>query len=251
MVKFGDLKGSNTTSGFGSDSLSKAGTLRLAFVFFIVVFLSWVLINIPQEGFRATVYIFLGLFAVVGVLADVVIKKKEYIDTILEEPKEKKIIKLDTKWLFLLGILITIVFTYRIITVQQSLIDAPIFAVVPFTDNIVWKAFLSGLVGLVENTFFFSLIFASLATAFSNRVGAAGIGIGAILTSIVFLLYHFAVYGISDLGAAQAVLFFAGANCLIVYLFKSLIISDIWHFSNNFLIGLGKAVSISLRVVTG
>ena len=239
--------------GLGSDKTTKGRAIRFALIFGLGVFLSWNLLNVPAEQFRATAYIVLSVFFFIGVFYDIIFKKKEYIDTILEEPKEKMIIPVSRKWIFVLGIIITVFFTYRIVTLQQAIVDAPKFQIAEFTQNPYWGAFLSGLVGLVENAFFFSLIFPTIAANIGSKVGSSTAGAisAIILASMVFLGYHFFVYGLTDIAASQAVLFFGIVNCIIVYVFRSIIVADLWHFSNNFFIALAQTVSVSLRVITG
>lgn len=226
-------------------------------MFVLGMILVFSLINIEQEKWRAEVYLFMLVFTSGFVFLDFVLKRKEIIDTITEENRQTRfwILKnVNYKVMFIVFGVLSVLYVYKIASTGLALIDSPVLDVVPFAGTPIWLAFLSGLVGIVENYLFFGSVLPLINTNVSGnydenskntlrKIIAAPIAI--ISTALIFAAYHWAVYGISNWVAFTSVITFGVIFGIVTLMFRSLVPSDLLHFSNNFGVTLFRHVSIS------
>jgi len=186
------------------------------------------------------------------VIADWIIKKGnitefEYIDSVTEEPDEKRPIFLKNipyKYIFIIGLLFFGMTYWQTSTYKQSIVSAPIFQAFPFATDPVFLSLMSGIVGLIENLFFFGWMFPTVYANLSKFGEYVSFPSSVMIVALVFMFYHWGVYGFADVVASTSVLMFGISNCILVYLFRSLTISNFWHFGNNFWISLSKLIQI-------
>lgn len=224
-------------SGLGNDGFNSGSIARLVFYSFLLVFFYWIMVNIPQEFNKMVVYtgfLFIGLlmFAL-----DRIIKRREYIDTIFEEGQERRPFifnKISTKAMVIFFTLFSIVFFFSMWKSGFAIVGSPTFDVIPFSDNRIWAALLSGLVGIAENAVFFAFIFPSVAAILSSRLGILGVPMSVGITTGVFTFYHFLIYGPSNVVGTTAVITGGIIFCLLSYFFRSQTPGDMIHFTNNF-----------------
>lgn len=243
--------------GLGSDNFAEKGKLlRIGLFFTVSVLLLWNLVNIPEEFARATVYSFFTIVFLLFLLYDKALKKAEYIETISEEPKEYRppiFNKLNFKWVFGIFFVLSIILTINIARTGLYLVDAPLFQSSDFLiQNTFYKAFLSFVVGVVENSFFFGAIMPSIAVTIAAKTNMIiGVPSGVVLSSGIFTLYHFLVYGFTNIVATQTVFLFGIIFAVITYLFRSLTPADLLHGFNNAAIVIFRKVSISPGAIFG
>jgi len=225
----------------GDDKRSVAKGLYLSLVFSLIMFLIWVTANIPQESARALVYGFISLTAVVFIIIDWMFLKKEFIDSVTYENREYRpppFNKMPFWMLVLLGIFLTFYIFFNVSSTQFSYVSAPTFQSTQFlVENPLFRSLLSGIAGLSENMLFFAVLLPTLYVTFKSRLKVPFIiplFLAMILTSTVFMFFHFFVYGLSELTAFLSTFIFAFINCVFVFVFRNLFLTDVFHFFNNF-----------------
>jgi len=225
------------TTGLGNDGFNSGSMARLVFYTFLLFFFYWIMTNIPQEFNKMVVYtgfLFIGL---VMFALDRIIKRREYIDTIFEEGQERRPFifnRISTKAMVIFFVLFSIIFFFSMWKTGFAIVGSPTFDVVPFGDNKIWAAILSGLVGIAENLVFFGWLFPSLVAIFSSRISIFGVPVGIALTTGAFTAYHFLVYGPSNVVGTTAVIIGGLIFCTLAYVFRSQTPNDLIHFTNNF-----------------
>ena len=175
------------------------------------------------------------------------IEEFEIVDTTtIEEPRE------ELEWLgprlqIVIGIALGILIFYKIAVTGSAFVDAPKWTIF---DSPIGNAIYSGLVGVIENLVFFGILFSTALAVCLHYTDNPYLSflIALVLTTFVFVQYHSWRYGFSET-ALLSVSVFSILNCIIIYTTKSIIISDIIHFTNNFAIGMGLATRIALAVI--
>ena len=154
---------------------------------------------------------------------------------------------LGIKTQILIGLLLAGLVFWKITTTGAAFVDAPKWSIF---DSPVTNAIFSGLVGIVENLIFFAII---PPTAFAicmlySENPWMSFMVMLVVGMSVFTTYHSWRYGYDEM-ALLSVASFAMINIVIVHFTKSIIISDIIHFTNNFALGAGYATRVALSVV--
>jgi len=190
--------------------------------------------------------LFLFIPSVVVFLIDFFTKKEmEEIDTVTwEEPHTKF---LSMRNLVIFGIFISAIIGWQIISQGVGLVGAPEFNIF---EGKIGNALLSGLIGFYENIFFFGVLFPTSRKIISKYFGSLAIGIivALLITSGAFMGYHAWRYGMNEV-AMYSVLFFAVINVIFIQITNSLLWSDMLHFTNNFIIGLGFAKQVVVMLI--
>jgi len=169
----------------------------------------------------------------------------EIVDTTtLEEPRADW---LGPKQQIIIGVLLGILVFYKIYTTGAAFIDAPKWSIF---DSPVGNALFSGIIGPVENLTFFGIIFSTVLAVCRERTGNEYLSFIVALTvaTAIFAGYHTFRYSSSE-SAMLSVIIFGALNCVLVYTTRSLIISDMIHFTNNFLIGMGLATRVGWAII--
>jgi len=226
------------TSGLGNDGFNRGSTLRLAFYLLILgpLFL-WIVVNLPSSTAQVTVYTLMLILSMLGFIVDRLMKRREFIDTILEEGQERRPFffdRISTQSMVVIFILISFVFFFSMVQGNVALVSSPTFAVVPFADSVIWLGFLSGIVGMAENFFFFGFLFPSVNAIASTRLGTFAPIASMPMAVLTFFVYHWLVYGPTDQVASMAVIVGGSIFVLTTFFFRSLLPADLIHFTNNF-----------------
>lgn len=227
----------------------------MLFVLGITALLLWNLINVPTEHFRATVYGFMVVVFFIVFILDAIIKKRENIDVIVENPPEQRwafFKGLSLKSVFLLFGVLSLLFLFNMSRTHFSLVGAPTFEVLPISTDPTFLAFMSGIVGIVENYFFFAAMFPTIGVNLSAKTGRLiGIPLGIVATSLVFVLYHALVYGSANIIASQTVFAAGVLFCGLTFAFRSCVPANLLHWANNFGLNVFKTVNISPAALLG
>lgn len=184
--------------------------------------------------------------ATVIFIIDFVTKKEmEEIDTVTWE--EPHIDFLSIKNMFILGIIISAVIGWQIVSQGIGLVGCPEFNI--FSGKL-GNSLLSGLIGFFENFLFFGSLYPTTRKIFSKHFGSLAIGIivALLITSGAFMGYHAWRYGMNEV-AMYSVLFFAVINIAFVQVSNSLLWSDMLHFTNNFIVTLGYAKQVVVMLI--
>ena len=240
--------------GLGSDDLSGANGYRMLVIIAVTTFFLWLLINVQAESIRGLVYVLMGLSAIIFIGLDRAFKKFPQIDSILEENSNLRLSflrGLSRQQILIGGILVSAFFAFNISRTGLAAVNAPLFQVAEFATNKFMQAFISGILGIIENAFFFSFIFPTIAANLNIKglPQVATIPVAILASGLVFVLFHFLVYGSANAVASQTVFMFGVINSTIVYAFRSLIISDLIHFTNNFSIVFFSKVAVGVSVL--
>ena len=215
------------------------------YVIFAFLYLFWAWIGNVEARTMISFYIMMGIFALIFILFDNLTKKEfEWIDSItIERPH---IPALTPSIQFVIGILITIILSYKVIATGQAWVNYPTFQIF---DLKIFNAILSGIVGTIENMLFFELIFPTMYAIFRMK-GLNPINsliFGGSISSASFMLFHIFVYGYQQV-ALISTLIFAWIIIISNYIFRSDILGLQLHFSNNLIATLIQA-GVGFRVV--
>lgn len=201
------------------------------FIIFVFLFCFWAWIG--NEAARSSIqfYLMFGIFALFFILFDNATSKTfEFIDTVtIEEPR---IEFLSPKTVLILSIAFSLILSYNIITQKQAWIDYPKFQIF---DSKTINAFLSGILGVIENWVFFGFLFPTIFAVLKyRRFGEIpSLILSLMISSLSFSIFHIFVYG-SNITAMFSTVSFAIVCCLMTYILRNLIFADVLHFSNNF-----------------
>jgi|SRR3990167_127435 len=236
----------------GSDEITAAKAFRLLLLLVFGAFIVFTIANIPALSNWAIIF---GFMTVVSFLAIVAgkFKKVEIIDTVTEEPASTRpaiIQSLGPYAVWITAIFFVLFSIFTITRTQQAIVAAPTFSVATLAADPLFSSIITGLVAIPENQFFFGFIFPTIAAILIRQFGLpsfAGVLGGMIITPFIFMGYHSLVYS-GNLVAGNSVLLFGAVNCILVWVFRSLIVSDAWHFSNNFIIAFLRSSGIGLAV---
>lgn len=243
----------SATENLGVDTITRGKALYFLFSFFLFAFLAFTTANSPENRGTALFYALLGIGSLTFVIFDFISKKKdlEFIDSVTYEPADTRpfFFKKVPNYLFvIMAIALVFFLASRISLTQSSFVGSPTFAALPFFASLEFSALLSGIAGLAENAFFFALMFPTLVAIMSRFFKfplIVNVVVGVMFLSFIFTGYHFFVYGLTNIPATAAVWAFAFINGWLVYAFRNLFLSDVFHFSNNFMstfVGAGGRV---------
>ncbi len=228
----------NNKLGLGMEGeYNKFKIYYFLFVILVVVFLAWSAIGVGYDIAKARMvnyYLWLSLISIAFILFDNLTKKEfEEIDTVTIEKTP-----IHPKFLFLIGLVISIFMAFRIESTKTAFVPIPQFQLF---DYRLPNAILSGVAGIVEDMFFFAFllptIFAFLnKRVFNNSIISAFLSI--LIIAFTFMLFHIFVYGLANQPAFFASFIFGLISSSLVVLTKSIIISHFLHFTNNFVASL-------------
>jgi len=200
----------------------------------VLLFLFWAWIGTPSVAVKemCMFYIFFGLTALSIVLFDNATKKSfDEIDTVtIEKPRFRF---LTPKYQLIIGIMMSSVLAYRIITTQTAFIPYPQFQI--FESQYI-NAFLTAIMGLVENWVFFVVLFPTIYKILHKNFEGAEIpafAIASILIAFIFMGYHIFRYGARE-DALISTFVFSFFNTIPMFLLRSSIVGDMLHMTNNF-----------------
>jgi len=98
----------------------------------------------------------------------------------------------------------------------------------------------SAVAGWIENMFFFSFILTSLTRILETYLSVMAYPVGGGLTITIFTVFHSFVYALNPV--AMTWVFIFGAICVAsTLLFKTLVVADALHISNNFIASMINA----------
>jgi len=214
----------------------------LVLVFFIsTIILVFNLIVVPQYTTYAISYLVFAFIFFGAYLYDKV-TKKEIVDVLAEEEPKKRLPLFNTITGWKFWAFIGILFLWKFLAASGAgafLIEAPTFQAADFASTTEYSSFMSGLVGFQETFFFFSFIFITTVGIIFRRFiqfELVAVIIGAIITSIIFAVFHWKVYGLENLLATQAVFYYGLYQCGLMYALRSSTVLIADHFANNFFV---------------
>jgi hypothetical protein len=241
----------------GSDAITKGKALHIIFVFFLFAFLSWAAANSPQDE-KAIFYSILSIGSLLFILIDLALFKRakiEFLDSVTYEPNETRpsfFQKIPNSVMIFLGFMLILFIAFSIANTQFSFVSAPTYSIMTFTQEPLFRAFMSGMAGIAENLFFFAVMFPTLVAVLNkifNLPFPAALVFGILGIGVIFVFYHALVYGSANLVASISVFIFGAVNGILVYAFRNLFLSDIFHFFNNFLVVMLGVTTIGFVVV--
>ena len=113
---------------------------------------------------------------------------------------------------------------------------------------------LSTAAAIIENGFFFYTIFPTafgLIWFLTKNPYIAFFIAAFFIAPGIFTAFHWGVYGTVKLAATTSVYIFGVINCVLVFVFRNPIFSDVLHCSNNISVILGQAKKIGFFIVAG
>lgn len=233
-----------------SDGFDKPKSLFIAYVVMIFVIMLIASVGATQEV-RMQIYfylIFAGILFGLPYIVDMFSSDSDYIDTVTWEEPPSVLQSYPVQ--IIAGALLAGITFWRGVTTKKAWINAPKFNVF---KTPVGEGLLSGL-AIAENWFAFGFVFPTLYTNIENKLGDDPISqflsfmIAAIATSTLFMLGHKLIVYRNDEVALLSTWLFGFANCIFTAIFRSMVVSDMLHFSNNFIVGAGIAQKIGLGV---
>ena len=240
-------------SVLGSDEITLAKAIRILLLLTFGAFIVFTISNIPSLINWAIIFGFMTTVSLLAIFGDKIDKRFEVFDTVTEEPASIRpsfIQGLGPYVIWIAAIFFALFSIFTITRTQQAIVAAPTFSVATLAADPLFSSIITGLVAIPENQFFFGFIFPTIVALLVGRFGlpvfAGTIG-GMIITRFIFMGYHSLVYS-GNLVAGNSVLLFGAVNCILIWAFRSLIVSDAWHFSNNFIIAFLKSSGIGLAV---
>lgn len=207
----------------------------LIFMIFVVGFLafSWIGQTSPYKKQMVMFYSWLAFVSLAFILFDLATSGSfEEIDSILVEKTP-----IHLKYIFVLSLISSLLLGARIYTTNSAWVGYPKFQ---FFDSKYADSFLSGIVGIVENWFFFALLAPTIFVNLNKYVFKQSIMAGIItvfLSSFIFMIYHIFVYATSQ--PALLTVFLFGLVCTTsTLILRTVILADFLHFTNNFIASL-------------
>lgn len=227
----------------GTDELTRGKALYILGNFLLFAFLTFVTANSPENRDVALFYALLGIGSLSFIFFDFFSKKAEleYIDSVTYEPSDTRPLffgKIPFLLIIMLGVVLAFYVAGSVVTTQASFIGSPSFQALPFGGTLEFQAILAAIAGLAENAFFFALFFPTIYSSTERFLGLpelANLGIALVLISLTFTGYHYLVYGLANVPATVAVFVFASINAGLVYVFRNMFLTDVFHGVNNLL----------------
>jgi len=218
-------------------------TFYIVFMFLITAFMFWGTISTPDQGVRNAMFFYIGFGTVLGIIPvifdNLTLKTFPRFDTVtIEKPMTPF---LNLKIVFLFSIVLGGLLVSKILVTQQAFVPYPEFN---FFQSSFGNAIMSGVYGFCENWFFFSFLFptfyAIIAGGLKNRV--IGFLSATVIVSFIFMSFHFVVYQARE-DALLSTLVFAVVCITLTGFFRTIIPSDVLHFTNNF---VGRAIQAGI-----
>jgi hypothetical protein len=210
----------------------------LIFMIFVVAFLafSWIGQTSPYKKQMVMFYSWLAFISLAFILFDLAtLHHFKEIDSILIERTP-----IHPKYIFMIGLIFALLLGVRIYTTNSAWVGYPKFQ---FFDSKYANSFLSAIVGVVENWFFFAFLTPTIFVNLNKHVFRQNIMAGIItifLSSFIFMIYHIFVYATSQLALLSVFLF--GLICTSsTLILRTVILADFLHFTNNFIASLIQA----------
>jgi len=214
---------------------NKYKTYYLLFLLLVFAFLAWSAIGVgadPVKRRMINYYMWMGFVALAFILFDnLTFKNFEIIDTVTIEKTP-----IHPKFILMIGFALSILMSWKIMTSQTAFIPYPTFQ---FFDHRLPNAVLSGVAGIIEDLFFFSLLFPVIYALLNRQLQNKFIScvLSSFSISLIFMLFHLFVYGANQ-PALLMTFIFGLMSSLLVFLTRSIIISHYLHFTNNFIASL-------------
>lgn len=196
--------------------------------------------------------IFPAFLGMVPILFDTATTGKKYEEiktTSVEEPRKFMGQELSIKTQLFLAVLVMGFVAFRIFTTRSAFIPYPTESFLRSMGK-PGAALMSGLFGVMEDWMFFGFFFSSITYFFSKKLGGSGLlGVapGILATCVFFMGYHFFVYH-ALMDAMVSVFIFAAISAISTKITNSLIISNVFHFTNN---AVASLVNAKVALVIG
>lgn len=180
------------------------------------------------------------------VLFDTATKKRfDWIDTVtIEKPRGP--IQVSPKIVTIVAVLMGVGMLVAMVTTGKAWVAYPTWN---FFDSKVMNAILSGILGVVENQWFFVVLFpttyAMIIYKMKNPDPVIAFLIAGMITTIFFSTFHFVIYG-TTLDKMFGTVLFSWFNIIVLTMFRNIIISDVLHLTNNI---IGVLIQAGLMVL--
>ncbi len=207
--------------------------IRMLIILGALSMLAWLNINYPETSSQSTAFWLLGLLSAIFIVFSFIISKKAGFQFDFITPLAGTgILKLRKRWIMVLFIGIFL-FTFFGLARAGYSITAPKLQIVDL--GLFGDIMLSIPGAIIENVFFFSALFGFVFTIMLllTRSPTASLLIAAIIIGPTFVLYHFLVYGFTNIPASLSVLLFGWENIMWMIVFADLFITDARHIANN------------------
>jgi hypothetical protein len=217
----------------GHDVFTKRIILEVMITIGLLATLAWLTINTILFQVANIFWVF-GLMALVAIISSFVIKgmgKSDLFDIPIAEEPMIPLFK-NKKFLYSVFIIMFIV-TFFVLSSSKYQIAAPRFQVIDI--GVTGDAVLSISAAWMEDLFFFAvvpgLIF-SFVYYFTKNFWA-GIILLVGISPFIFMVYHLAVYGVTDQAALVFVLFFGFEMTIMMVLLRDIAYVHARHIGNN------------------
>jgi len=206
------------------------------FMIAMILYFMWIGIRLLQNPQTAGMWIFYAVMLIISLAVLffdwLTIKRFRYVDTITAEKTP-----IPFKYTVLIGVGIAIFFAFKIVFTQTAFVPYPQFATFKYD---VINSVASAVAGWIENMFFFSFILTSLTRILETYLSVMAYPAGGGLTITIFTVFHSFVYALNPV--AMTWVFIFGAICVAsTLLFKTLVVADALHISNNFIASMINA----------
>lgn len=234
----------------------------LVFMVFMIFFLNWASINSAvQYQVRATGFMIIGIIGLIVWLFDKITEKEgeeseALIETCIWE-KESLFGKLEgikffVYIMFCIGFAIFIFFNTFI--TGYSVIGAPAQLFQAIDIGVGGDIAISIAGAMIENLLFFYIImptiFGILWFVTKNKYFAFMASV-FILTPLIFMGWHFGVYGIENVSAMISVYLFGSICSFFTFIFRTPIFADLFHISNNLGVLFAKTTRVAFVILGG
>ena len=240
---------------FGSE---KVNPYKFKFIIFLlIVYLIGFFFMIPANQVETSVivkFLVLGIIFFIPYLMDLFFIKKELpLDTVVFEKNSPFPILNNHKTNLIISLIIGFLTFLWVRTTGLALIQQPTFHIgegfFAFSKGI--NAFLSGLLpGVFESLVFFAFLFPTIHALINKYSKSFFISflIAAIISSLLFMSFHFWVYGYNQ-QALLSTLLFGFENVLLIYLFRSVYPCITIHFFHNLAVALFSILGFSFGII--
>jgi len=239
----------------GTDELSIGKILSVLFILFIIISLAWISINVQEQEYRnkAFWYWVLGLTGLVWILVDHALKALdiEIIDTcIYENTTLYGRLSKEMKALMFIGLMVVFYVIFAFTNFKQTaLVNAPLFQAVELGNEGRILATIS--FALVEGLVFVGCLAPTIYGIFTKISKSPHFGLLSmlIITPTLFMLFHMAVYGFTDMIAMISTFLFNFVSCVMLFLMRNIFWEWSVHTANNAGLIFAKIYRFSLEIL--
>ena len=142
--------------------------------------------------------------------------------------------------------LFCVIIAFQIGTMNQSIIQIPAFQIIEL--GVAGKLIVTLAMTLGEDILFFGFLaptISGVGRLISGGFQLVGFGLSLVVTPVIFMMFHFLVYGFQDVGGSLFTLIFAGVCVLWTLTMRNIIFPNALHATNNTVLEIAGAVGVA------